>query len=98
MKVRGRKKKTYHNGHACTLHNGTKRQNANSDLPPCRPSLHTTRNDDDEADERAKLHHDAKRDQESNGPPHVAKRRVLCAVAGSREGHAGTRDGRAAAM
>ena len=95
--MRGRTS-TYYNGHGSTLNEGAKRQDAHGDLPSSSPALYAARDDDDKGDNGAQFDDDTKRGEEANGAPHVAERRVLCAVARLGKWNTGTRDGGAASV
>ena len=91
-------KDTYHDGHAGALDDGAEREDANGYLPACGATLDSAGDNDDEGDDGAELDDDAERGQETDGPPHVAEGRVLCAVAHLGKGDTGARDGGAATV
>jgi hypothetical protein len=76
---------TYDNSHAGTLDHSAEQQHTSCNLPACGAPLHAAADNDDEGYQRAQLDDDSERDQESDGAPHIAKRRVFRAVAGPRE-------------
>ena len=77
---------TYHHGHANALDECGEEQKPADDVPPSNPSLHTARDDDDEGDQRAQLDGDVKRNEEADGPPHVAEGLVRATLFLAREG------------
>ena len=80
-----RGRRTYHDGHAQTLHKGGEEEQGGGDLPSGGAPLYSTGEHDDEGNQGAKLDGDVEGDQEAGGPPHVAKGFILLTIRFLRE-------------